>query len=68
MENQKARKNIYMSKEVANWYEEEAIRLGVSQSNLMTIVLSQYISQQKALDMGDTFKQLLKISEENPQK
>lgn len=60
-----ARKNMYMSQEVAQWYVTEADKIGVSQSALMAMVLSQYIDQKKAMDMGETMKQLLKIVEEN---
>lgn len=63
-----ARKNMYMSQAVATWYEEEAERLGVSQSALMTMVLSNYIDQKKSMDMGETLKELLKYVEEKPQK
>lgn len=62
MKNQKqelSRKNMYMSQEVATWYEKESERLGVSQSALMTMVLSQYIDQKKSLDMGDMLKEMM---------
>jgi hypothetical protein len=59
-----ARKNMYMSQDVARWYEEEAERIGVSQSALMTTVLSNYIDQKKSMDMGETLKELLKHVEE----
>lgn len=71
MEKQKeelARKNMYMSQDVATWYEQEAERIGVSQSALMTMVLSNYIDQKKSMDMGETLKELLKYVEEKPKK
>lgn len=68
-EEKMSRKNIYMSKQIATWYEDKAKELGVSQSNLMTMVLHQYISQQKSVDMGDTLKQLaLKLEGQEPKK
>lgn len=63
-----ARKNMYMSQDVALWYEEEAERIGVSQSALMTMVLSSYIDQKKSMDMGETLKKMLKYVEKEPQK
>jgi hypothetical protein len=60
-----ARKNMYMSEEVANWYVEEALRLGVSQSALMTMVLSNYIDQKKSMDMGETLKKILEMVKNN---
>ena len=45
------RKNIRMSPEVAKWYEEKAKELGVSQSNLMVMALSEYIKQDKTISM-----------------
>lgn len=63
-----ARKNMYMSQDVALWYEEEAKRIGVSQSALMTMVLSSYIDQKKSMDMGETLKKMLKYVEKEPQK
>ena len=60
-----ARKNIYMSKEIATWYEEQAAMMGVSQSNLMTMVLHQYINQQKSVDMGEILKTLSMKLDEN---
>ncbi len=39
------RKNIRMSPEIAGWYERRAKELGVSQSNLMVMALSEYTRQ-----------------------
>lgn len=67
MENKKeelARKNMYMSQSVAKWYEKESEKIGVSQSALMSMVLSNHIDQKKALDMGETLKELLVKIEE----
>ncbi len=49
--NELVRKNIRMSPEVANWYEMRAKELGVSQSNLMVMALSEYIKQDKTIGM-----------------
>lgn len=55
-----ARKNMYMSQEVAAWYEEEALKIGVSQSALMTMVLSNYIDQRKSMDFMGNLEALMK--------
>jgi len=47
----KVRKNLTMSNEIASWYEEESKKLGISQSNMMVMVLADYIKQEKAFDM-----------------
>lgn len=63
-ENPLVRKNIYMSKLIATWYEEEAKKIGVSQTNLMVMALDNYITQRKAIDMGDILNQInIKLSE-----
>lgn len=49
------RKNIRMSEEMAEWYESEAKRLGVSQSNLMVFALNSYIK------MNDDMKNIKEL-------
>lgn len=71
MEKQKqelARKNMYMSQDVATWYEEEAERVGVSQSALMTMVLSAYIDQKKSMNMVGALEKIVEYMDRNPQK
>lgn len=53
------RKNIQMSQEVAEWFENRAKEMGVSQSALMTIALRDYIDKEKAMSMVDTMKGML---------
>lgn len=53
------RKNIRLSDEIAKWYENRAEELGISQSNLMTMALSQYIDQQRGLEMMSQFKEMV---------
>lgn len=60
------RKNIRMSEEVATWYEEKANKLGVSQTNLMVMALSDYIKQDRAMDMMDKLKEMQKMIEKMP--
>lgn len=52
------RKNINMSIEVAKWYEDKAKELGISQSALMVLALSDYIKQDKALEMMSQMKEM----------
>lgn len=49
-----------MSSKVAEWYEEKSKELGVSQSNLMVMALSEYIKQDQVVDMVEMFKILQK--------
>lgn len=58
--NKVVRKNIRMSQEVAEWYEVKAKELGVSQSNLMVMALSEYIKQDKTIKMMSNFENMLK--------
>ncbi len=58
--NKVVRKNIRMSQEVADWYEKRAKELGVSQSNLMVMALSEYIKQDKTIKMMSNFENMLK--------
>lgn len=53
------RKNIRMSQEVADWYEKRAKELGVSQSNLMVMALSEYIKQDKTISMISNLKEIM---------
>ena len=53
------RKNINMSDEIANWYENKALELGVTQTALMTIALKQYIDQERAMNVMENMKGLL---------
>lgn len=54
------RKNIRMSEEVASWYEEKATSLGVSQSNLMVMALSEYMKQEKAMLVMANIEEIIK--------
>jgi hypothetical protein len=58
--NKVVRKNIRMSPEVADWYEKRAKELGVSQSNLMVMALSEYIKQDKTIKMMSNIENMLK--------
>ena len=58
--NKVVRKNIRMSPEVAEWYEDKARELGVSQSNLMVMALSEYIKQDKTIKMISNLEEMIK--------
>lgn len=53
------RKNIRMSQYVAEWYEEKAKQLGISQTNLMVMALAEYIKQDQALNMMSNFEYVM---------
>lgn len=52
-----------MSDEVAKWYEEKALQLGVSQSNLMVIALSEYMKQDISLGFMSNLKETMEYLE-----
>ena len=63
--NKLVRKNIRMSQDVASWYEKRAKELGVSQSNLMVMALSEYMKQDKAISsIKEVLDKLEKIKKE----
>ena len=64
--NKVVRKNIRMSQEVAEWYEVKAKELGVSQSNLMVMALSEYIKQDKTIKMMSRIMEKLENLEQAP--
>lgn len=57
--NKVVRKNIRMSPEVAGWYEKRAKELGVSQSNLMVMALSEHIKQDKTIRMMSNLQEIM---------
>ena len=57
--NKVVRKNIRMSPEVAEWYENKAKYLGVSQSNLMVMALSEYIKQDETIKMISNLQDIM---------
>ena len=60
------RKNIRMSTEVAKFYEEKAEAMGISQSALMVVALTDYIKQEKTINMMSNMETMLKLTEANP--
>lgn len=61
---EKVRKNLYMSTLIADWYEQEAENLGISQSSMMALALQHYIDYKKSLDMSGTLQKIINMVEE----
>ena len=60
---EKVRKNLYMSTLIADWYEQEAENLGISQSSMMALALQHYIDYKKSLDMSGTLQKIIDMVE-----
>ncbi len=60
------RKNIRMGQEVAKFYEEKAEGMGISQSALMVVALTDYIKQEKTINMMSNMEYMLKLTEAKP--
>lgn len=60
------RKNIRMSGYIADWYEERARKLGVSQTNLFVMALNEYIKQDQTINMMSNMEYMLKLAEAKP--
>lgn len=71
-----ARKNIFMSQEIAKYYEEQAEETGMSQSNLMVMALHKNMLEQQAIkamnkyyEMENRLRELensLKVERQSP--
>lgn len=62
------RKNVQVTKRIANWFEDESFKTGLSQSALMLMALSSYVDQQTSMTMADALKELQSKLEEVDQK
>lgn len=60
---EKVRKNLYMSTLIAEWYEQEAENLGISQSSMMALALQHYIDYKKSLDMSGVLQKIINMVE-----
>ena len=60
---EKVRKNLYMSTLIADWYEQEAENLGISQSSMMALALQHYIDYKKSLDMSGVLQKIINMVE-----
>lgn len=52
------RKNIRMSKNIANWYEDRASKMGISQTALMVTALHSYMKQDDTINFMVDFKEM----------
>lgn len=61
MKNELIQKHLRLSPSTVEWYENESSRLGIPQTNLMQVVLDQYIQQTKSVDMGQDIKEFTQV-------
>lgn len=59
MENKLVSKHIRMSPEIASWYENRSKKIGISQTNLMVMALSEYMKQEKTVDVMANMQELM---------
>ena len=52
------RKNIYMSKEIGDYYEKQAEKTGMSQSNLMVMALHKNMQEQQAVEAMNKYYEM----------
>ena len=52
-------KHVRMSQEVAEWYENRSKEIGITQTNLMVMALSEYIKQEKTIDVMANMQELM---------
>lgn len=58
------RKNIYMSKDIAKFYEEYSKKIGITQSSLMVMALKTYMDQMQAIEVAKNVPEwLMQIQE-----
>lgn len=58
------RKNITMSEELADYFEMKAKELGISQSAMMVVALSDYVKQDKTIEMMSNMEFFSKVIQE----
>ena len=58
------RKNITMSEELADYFEMKAKELGISQSSMMVVALSDYVKQDKTIEMMSNMEFFSKVIQE----
>ena len=72
MDNKLVSKHIRMSPKIATWYEDRSKEIGISQTNLMVMALSEYIKQEKTVDvianMQEMMYQLEMMKDQDTQK
>lgn len=56
------RKNISISEELAQYFEEKSKATGISQSALMVMAMTEYLEQKKAMNsLSDILEQIKKL-------
>ena len=60
MQDKIIRKNIRMGIEIAEWYEKKAKKLGVSQSSVMVMALSEYMKQEETVSWMGNLEEFMK--------
>lgn len=55
--------HIRLTSEMHEWYKQEGKKLGLPMSNLMILVLQQYITQKESLDKIKKFEDIIEKSE-----
>jgi len=55
----RGRANVYLSKDVLAWYEEQAKKAGVSRSSYMAMALQIYMDQRKSIDFMGKVPELI---------
>lgn len=58
------RKNITMSEELADYFEMKAKELGISQSAMMVVALSDYVKQDKTIEIMSNMEFFSKVIQE----
>lgn len=58
------RKNTQVPKYVAEWLESRSEETGLSQSSIMLLAITQYMDQQKSLEMSGTFNEMKEFMKE----
>lgn len=61
--NNTVRKNVYLSQEINDWLVKESEKMGIAQSNLISIAVHQYMKQSQAPDMINDLKKLVEQME-----
>ena len=59
MESKLVSKHIRMSPKIAMWYEDRSKEIGISQTNLMVMALSEYMKQEKTVDVMANMQELM---------
>lgn len=59
MNNKLIRKNVQMSKELAEWLENKSKKFGMSQSSIIVMALADYIKQENAMSVMNNMGTLM---------